>query len=126
MFDECFEPSGVERPVPPAPAVQVPVVSAGTASSTTIDPDVPSTSYSPSSSVVQPPILHQGVVAGPTIKDNPFAQADNNPFVNVFATEPSSHESLFGDVSSAESTHVFHPHNHLGKWLKDHPLDNVI
>nr|GEU39422.1 copia protein [Tanacetum cinerariifolium] len=59
------------------------------------------TSYSPSSSVV-PPISHQGV------------------------TEPSSDESSSGDVSSAESTQIVHPHNHLGKWSKDHPLDNVI
>ncbi|GKE33855.1 retrovirus-related pol polyprotein from transposon TNT 1-94, partial [Tanacetum coccineum] len=34
--------------------------------------------------------------------------------------------SSSGDVSSAESTQVVHPHNHLGKWSKDHPLDNVI
>ncbi|GJW00638.1 retrovirus-related pol polyprotein from transposon TNT 1-94 [Tanacetum coccineum] len=52
----------------------------GTPSSTTIDQDAPSTSYSPSSSIVQPPISHQGVAAGPTIKDNPLAQADNDPF----------------------------------------------
>ncbi|GJR31146.1 retrovirus-related pol polyprotein from transposon TNT 1-94 [Tanacetum coccineum] len=30
------------------------------------------------------------------------------------------------DVCSAESTPVVHPHNHLRKWSKDHPLDNVI
>ncbi|GJV94101.1 retrovirus-related pol polyprotein from transposon TNT 1-94 [Tanacetum coccineum] len=84
-------------PVPPAPAVQVPVVSASTPSSTTIDQDAPSTSYSPSSSVVQPPISYQ---------------------------EPSSDESSSGDVSSAESTQVVHPHTHLRKWSKDHPLDN--
>ncbi|GKC66221.1 integrase, catalytic region, zinc finger, CCHC-type containing protein [Tanacetum coccineum] len=95
-------------------------------SSTTIDQDAPSTSHSPSSSVVQPPTSHQGVAAGPTIKDNPFAQADNDPFVNVFAPEPSSKESSSGDVSSAESTKVIQPHNHLEKWSKDHPLDNVI
>ncbi|GJW56917.1 retrovirus-related pol polyprotein from transposon TNT 1-94 [Tanacetum coccineum] len=126
MFDEYFEPPGVERPIPPASAVQVPVISARTPSSTTIDQDAPSTSYSPSSSIVQPPISHQGVAAGPTIEDNPLAQADNDPFVNVFALEPSSDESSSGDVSSAESTQVVHPHNHLGKWSKDHPLDNVI
>ncbi|GKF86966.1 hypothetical protein Tco_0254793 [Tanacetum coccineum] len=113
-------------PVPPAPAVQVPVVSSGIPSSTTIDQDAPSISYSPSSSIVQPPISHQGVAAGPTIVDNPVAQADYDPFVNVFAPEPSSEESSSGDVSSAESTQVVHPHNHLGKWSKDHPLDNVI
>ncbi|GKG19300.1 hypothetical protein Tco_0376399 [Tanacetum coccineum] len=73
MFDEYFKPPGIERPVSSALAVQVPVVSAGTPSSTTIDQDASSTSYSPSSSVVQPPITYQGVAAGPTIEDNPFA-----------------------------------------------------
>ncbi|GKB38224.1 integrase, catalytic region, zinc finger, CCHC-type containing protein [Tanacetum coccineum] len=79
MFDEYLEPPSVERPVPPAPVDQVLVVSAGTPSSTTIDQDAPSISHSPSSSVVQPPILHQGVAAGPTIKYNPFAQAKKIP-----------------------------------------------
>ncbi|GJU74618.1 retrovirus-related pol polyprotein from transposon TNT 1-94 [Tanacetum coccineum] len=104
MFDEYFEPPGIERPVPPTPAVQVLVVSAGSPSSTTIDQDAPSTSYSPSSSVVQPPISHQGVAARPTIEDNPVTQGDNDPFVNVFAPEPSSDESSFRDASLAEST----------------------
>ncbi|GKA02548.1 hypothetical protein Tco_0675213 [Tanacetum coccineum] len=126
MFDAYFKPPSVERLVPPAPVVQVPVVSAGTPSSTTIDQDAQSTSYSLSSSIVQHPISHQGVAAGPTIEDNPFAQADNDPFVNVFAPEPSFDVSSSGDVSLAESTQVVHPHNHLGKWSKDHPLDNVI
>ncbi|GKE05055.1 retrovirus-related pol polyprotein from transposon TNT 1-94, partial [Tanacetum coccineum] len=44
----------------------------------------------------------------------------------MFSQEPSSDESSSGDVSSAESTQVVHPHNHLKKWSKDHPLDNVI
>ncbi|GKA62819.1 retrovirus-related pol polyprotein from transposon TNT 1-94, partial [Tanacetum coccineum] len=45
MFDEYLEPPRVERPVSPAPAVQVPVNSAtGTPSSTTIDQDAPSPS----------------------------------------------------------------------------------
>ncbi|GKD37913.1 integrase, catalytic region, zinc finger, CCHC-type containing protein, partial [Tanacetum coccineum] len=96
MFDEYFEPPRVKRPVPPAPVVQVPVISAGTPSSTTIDQDAPSTSHSTSSSEVQPPISHQGVTARPTFEDNPFAQVDNDPFVNVFALEPSSEESSSG------------------------------
>ncbi|GJW31482.1 retrovirus-related pol polyprotein from transposon TNT 1-94 [Tanacetum coccineum] len=126
MFDEYLEPPSVERSVPPAPAVQVPVVSAGIPSSTTIDQDAPSTSHLPLSSKVQPPISHQGVAVGPTIEDNPFAQAEDNPFVNVFAPEPSSEESSSRDVSSAESNQVIQPHNHLGKWSKDHPMDNII
>ncbi|GJV26303.1 retrovirus-related pol polyprotein from transposon TNT 1-94 [Tanacetum coccineum] len=100
---------------------------AGTPSSTTIDQDAPSPSHSPSSSALQSPSSHQGVAAGSTIiEDNPFAPVDNNPFVNVFALEPSSEASSSGDVSSADSTHVSQPHHHLGKWSKDHPLDNVI
>nr|GEX87156.1 retrovirus-related Pol polyprotein from transposon TNT 1-94 [Tanacetum cinerariifolium] len=127
MFDEYLEPPRVERPVSPATAVQVSVISVGTSSSTTIDQDAPSPSHSPSSSELQPPISHQGVAVGSTIiEDNPFAHADNDPFVNVFSPEPSSEASSSGDASSAESTHVTQPHNHLIKWSKDHPLDNVI
>nr|GEW25082.1 copia protein [Tanacetum cinerariifolium] len=85
MFDEYLEPPRVERAVSPTTAVQVPVISAGTPSSTTIDQDAPSPSHSSLSSELQPLISHQ-----------------------------------------AESTHVTQPHHHLGKWSKDHPLDNVI
>ncbi|GJS36793.1 homeodomain-like protein [Tanacetum coccineum] len=82
--------------------------------------------HSPSSLEVQPPIVHQGVVAGLTIEDNPFAQAEDIPFINMFALEPSSKESSSGDVSSTESNQVIQPHHHLGKWSKDHPMDNII
>ncbi|GKB50689.1 retrovirus-related pol polyprotein from transposon TNT 1-94 [Tanacetum coccineum] len=126
MFDEYFEPPSVERLVPPAHVVLVLVVSISTSSSTTIDQDAPSTSHSPSSLEVQAPILHQGVATGTTFEDNPFAQADNDPFVNVFAPEPSSEESSLGDVSTTESNQVIQPHDHLRKWSKDYPMDNVI
>ncbi|GKE16071.1 retrovirus-related pol polyprotein from transposon TNT 1-94 [Tanacetum coccineum] len=59
MFDEYLDPPRVERPVPPATAVQVLVISAGTPSSTTIDQDAPSISHSPSSSELQPPASYQ-------------------------------------------------------------------
>ncbi|GJY39246.1 retrovirus-related pol polyprotein from transposon TNT 1-94 [Tanacetum coccineum] len=127
MFDEYLEPLLVERLVSPALAVPVPVNSACTPSSTTIDQDAPSPSHSPSSWSLQSPHLHQGVAAGSTIiEDNPFAPVDNNPFVNVFALEPSSEASSSEDVSSTKSTHVTQPYHHLEKWSKDHPLDNVI
>ncbi|GJR38693.1 retrovirus-related pol polyprotein from transposon TNT 1-94 [Tanacetum coccineum] len=78
MFNEYLEPPRIERPVSPAPAVPVLVNS------------------------------HQGVVVGSTIiEDNPFAPVDNNPFVNMFAPEPSSEASSSGDVSSADSTHIY-------------------
>ncbi|GKC36026.1 hypothetical protein Tco_1048410 [Tanacetum coccineum] len=127
MFDEYLEPPHIERSVSSTIAVQVPVLSAGTPSSTAIDQDAPSLSHSPPSSEFQPPISHQGVAAGSTIiEDNPFTNAGNDPFVNVFSLEPSFEASSFGDVSSAESTHVTQPHHYLGKWSKDHPLNNVI
>ncbi|GKE50532.1 retrovirus-related pol polyprotein from transposon TNT 1-94, partial [Tanacetum coccineum] len=82
-------------------AVLVLANSAGTPSSTTIDQDAPS-------------------------PNNPFAPVDNNHFVNVFALDLSYKASSFRDVSSVDSTHVSQPHHHLGKWSKDHLLDNVI
>ncbi|GKG19787.1 hypothetical protein Tco_0376886, partial [Tanacetum coccineum] len=78
----------------------VPDFSAGIPSSTTIDQDAPSPSYSPSSLKLQPHISHKGVAAGSTIiEDNPFAHADNDPFINVFAPKPSSEASSSGDAS---------------------------
>ncbi|GJZ76998.1 putative ribonuclease H-like domain-containing protein [Tanacetum coccineum] len=126
MFDEYLEPPRVERPISPALAVPVPVNSAGTPSSTTIDQDVPSPSHSPSSLALQSPCSHQGIDVGYTIiKDNLFAPVDNISFVNVISPEPSSEASSSGDVSSIDSTHVCQPHHHLRKWSKDHLLANV-
>nr|GEU60106.1 retrovirus-related Pol polyprotein from transposon TNT 1-94 [Tanacetum cinerariifolium] len=100
MFDEYLEPPRVERPVSPATAAQVPILSAGTPSSTTIDQDAPSPSHSFSSSELEPPVLHQGVAAVSTIiEDNPFAHADNDPFLNVFALKCSSKASSSGDAT---------------------------
>ncbi|GJZ04060.1 retrovirus-related pol polyprotein from transposon TNT 1-94 [Tanacetum coccineum] len=100
MFDEYLEPPRVDRPISLAPAVLVPVNSASTTSSTTIDQDAPSLSHSPSSSILQSPSSHQGVAAGSTIiEDNPFAPVNNDPFVNVFSPEPSSEASSSGDVT---------------------------
>nr|GEW57928.1 retrovirus-related Pol polyprotein from transposon TNT 1-94 [Tanacetum cinerariifolium] len=98
MFDEYLEPPRVERPVSPATTILVSVNPAGTPSSTTIDQDAPSPSHSPLSSALQSPCSHHGVAAGSTIiEGNPFASVDNDPFINVFAPEPSSEASSPGD-----------------------------
>ncbi|GJU50470.1 retrovirus-related pol polyprotein from transposon TNT 1-94 [Tanacetum coccineum] len=121
------EPPRIERKVSPALTVLVPVNSACTPSSTTIDQDAPSPSHSPSSSALQSLSLHQGVAADFTLmEDNPFAPVDNHPFINVFAPEPSSEASSSGDLSSAESPYVSQTLHHIRKWSKDHPLDNII
>nr|GEY47819.1 retrovirus-related Pol polyprotein from transposon TNT 1-94 [Tanacetum cinerariifolium] len=127
MFDEYLEPPRVDRPVSPAPTVPVSVNPTGIPSSTTIDPDAPSPSHSPSSSALQSLCLHQGVAAESTLMDeNPFAPIDNDPFINIFAPEPTSAASSSGDASLTNSTYVTQTLHHLRKWSKDHPIDNVI
>ncbi|GJY32910.1 retrovirus-related pol polyprotein from transposon TNT 1-94 [Tanacetum coccineum] len=85
LFDEYLEPPCVERSVSPAPAVQVPVNSTGTPSSTTIDQDAPSPTESP------------------LMEDNPFAPIDNDHFINVFAPEPRSEASSSGDLNEPKN-----------------------
>ncbi|GJQ98682.1 retrovirus-related pol polyprotein from transposon TNT 1-94 [Tanacetum coccineum] len=83
-------------------------------------------SHSLSSSQVHPPVFPQGVAAGPTIEDTSITQADLHPSVNPVAGEPSSAQSTSGDVSLAEPNQVNQPPDHLRKWTKDHPLDNIV
>nr|GEZ34697.1 integrase, catalytic region, zinc finger, CCHC-type, peptidase aspartic, catalytic [Tanacetum cinerariifolium] len=116
LFDEYLEPPRVERPVSPIPAVQVPVNSAGTPSSTTIDQDAHSPSISPSSLALQSHSLYQGVAAESTfMEDNPIAPVDNNPFINVFAPEPSSDASSFEDQAQLQV-----PDNMPQQWCWQH------
>nr|GEU63949.1 hypothetical protein [Tanacetum cinerariifolium] len=100
MFDEYLEPPRVDRTVSPAPAVPIPVNSAGTLSSTAIDQDASSPSHSPSSSALQSPCLHQGITAESILVDEIlFAPVDNDPFINIFALKPTSTASSSEDAS---------------------------
>nr|GEX94168.1 integrase, catalytic region, zinc finger, CCHC-type, peptidase aspartic, catalytic [Tanacetum cinerariifolium] len=84
MFDEYLEPHRVERPVSPAPTIQVLVNLAATPSSTTIDQDAPSPSISPSSSALKSQSLHQGVTAKSTLKeDNPVTPHSRSKHINI-------------------------------------------
>nr|GEX35911.1 putative Gag-Pol polyprotein [Tanacetum cinerariifolium] len=124
MFDEYLETPRAERPIPPTQAVQAPVNSAGTPSSTTIDKDAPSLSISPSSSALQSLSLHQGVTAEPNyMEDHTIALVDNNPFVNVFAPEPHSEASSSGDISSTESPYK---HDYLSDGCQDGFLNGEL
>nr|GEW31804.1 retrovirus-related Pol polyprotein from transposon TNT 1-94 [Tanacetum cinerariifolium] len=94
-----LKPPRVERLVSPAPVVQALVNSTGTPSSTTIDQDAPSLSISPSSSALQSHSVHQGITAESTfMEDDLISPIDNNPFIHVFALEPSSDASSFEDA----------------------------
>nr|GEU33855.1 retrovirus-related Pol polyprotein from transposon TNT 1-94 [Tanacetum cinerariifolium] len=81
--------------------------------------------FSPSLLDKQSPVLHQGVVAGPTIEDTQITQATPHPSVHPLARETGSVQSSSRDVSVAEPNQINQPPDHLKKWSKDHPLDNV-
>ncbi|GJT46665.1 retrovirus-related pol polyprotein from transposon TNT 1-94 [Tanacetum coccineum] len=126
MFDEYFEVTRVDEPVPSATAVNAQVVPPGTSVSTTFAQDASSTSYSPSSSGIQPLVIHHDVAVGPTIKDTLITQATLHPSVNPVTGEPGSAQSSSGDVSIVEPNQANQPPAHLRKWSKDHPLDNIV
>nr|GEY64586.1 hypothetical protein [Tanacetum cinerariifolium] len=68
------------------------------------------------SKALQSPCLHQGVAAESTLMDeNPFDPVDNDPFINIFALEPTSEASSSRDASLAESTYVTQTLHHLRK-----------
>ncbi|GJZ55557.1 retrovirus-related pol polyprotein from transposon TNT 1-94, partial [Tanacetum coccineum] len=126
MFDEYFEVTRVDEPVPSATAVKAHVVPPGTSVSTTFAQDAPSTSFSPSSSGIQPPVIQHDVAVRPTIEDTPIIQATLHPSNNPVTREPGSAQSSSEDVSLGEPNQVTQPPDHLRKWSKDHPLDNIV
>ncbi|GKF07878.1 hypothetical protein Tco_0042102, partial [Tanacetum coccineum] len=120
MFDEYFEVTRVDEPVPSATVVNAHVVPPGTYVSTTFAQDAPSTSFSPSSSGIQPLVIQHDVAVGPTIEDTLTTQATLHPLNNPVTGEPGCTQSSSGDVSIAE------PSDHFRKWSKDHPVDNIV
>nr|GEY24642.1 hypothetical protein [Tanacetum cinerariifolium] len=62
------------------------------------------------------PVNSAGIAAESILMDeNPFAPIDNDPFINIFASEPTSATSSSGDASSANSTYVTQTLHHLRK-----------
>ncbi|GKD18553.1 retrovirus-related pol polyprotein from transposon TNT 1-94 [Tanacetum coccineum] len=99
LFDEYFQPSSsVVSSVLPATA-PLPAVTTSTPSSTIIDQDALPTSTSLTTQETQAPVIHQ---------------------------DPSSKESSSRDLIPSNSHQVYQPFDHLRKWTKDYPLDNVI
>ncbi|GJY25477.1 retrovirus-related pol polyprotein from transposon TNT 1-94 [Tanacetum coccineum] len=96
MFDEYFNPPG-NRQDPIPNVVQDPVIPTGPSVSISVDLDAPSGSH------ISPPLdhhsssVHHGVAGEQYAEVNPFAAADPEPFVNVFAPDPTSGEQ-YGDV----------------------------
>ncbi|GJR29008.1 copia protein [Tanacetum coccineum] len=98
-FDEMHQSMAPTRMIPSATEITAHVVPPGTSLSTTIAQDAPSTSASSSTSDIHHPVQHQEIVR----------------------TQSSS-----GNVNSAKPNQVNQPPDHLRRWTKDHPLDNIV
>ncbi|GJY02899.1 retrovirus-related pol polyprotein from transposon TNT 1-94 [Tanacetum coccineum] len=105
-------------------ATPVPAVSTGLPSSKSVDQDAPSPS---TSQTLQESPSH---VIPPDDKeadhDIDVAHMDNNFQFGIPNIEPSSEESSYQVVITNNVHSVNQPPEHISKWTKDHPIDNVI
>ncbi|GJX22887.1 retrovirus-related pol polyprotein from transposon TNT 1-94 [Tanacetum coccineum] len=99
MFDEYLNPPPYVDPQVPAVIAQEPAVSTGTPFSTTIDQDAPSLSTSQTTQ-------------------------ETSPLVIPLDVEEADHDI---EVVIPNNVHsINQPPEHINKWTKDHPIDNVI
>ncbi|GJV51709.1 retrovirus-related pol polyprotein from transposon TNT 1-94 [Tanacetum coccineum] len=125
MFDEYFNPPGIrQNPIPNA--AQDPVIPTGPSVSIAIDLDAPSGSHTSSPLDYHSSSVHHGVAGEQYAEVNPFAAADHEPFVNVFAPDYNSEASTSGENTIPESNQSTQPHEHIRKWTDSHPIDNII
>ncbi|GJV26223.1 hypothetical protein Tco_1378918 [Tanacetum coccineum] len=125
MFDEYFNPPGNHQDPLPS-VVQDPVIPTGPSVSISIDLDAPSRSHISSPLDHHSSSAHHGVAGEQYAEVNPFAVADPEPFVNVFAPDPTSEASSSREIMMPEINQSTQPHEHIRKWTDSHPLDNII
>ncbi|GKE82410.1 putative ribonuclease H-like domain-containing protein, partial [Tanacetum coccineum] len=101
-----------------------PTVSTDTPSSTIIDQDSPSTSTSQTHP--ETPSLVIPLDVEEADHDIEVAHIDNNPSVEFPIPEPNSEESSTQVVIPNHVHSINQPPKHINKWIKDHPIDNVI
>ncbi|GJV92942.1 hypothetical protein Tco_1540755 [Tanacetum coccineum] len=116
MFDEYFTPPSISvSPVQEAVAPRA-VDLADSHVSTSIDQDAPSSSTPSTQEQEQSPNISQGF--------------EESPKTSIFRDDPlneSPHEeSTYSQGSSSNVRQTHTPFEHLGKWTKDHPIENVI
>nr|GEX29668.1 integrase, catalytic region, zinc finger, CCHC-type, peptidase aspartic, catalytic [Tanacetum cinerariifolium] len=131
MFDELLNPPpSVVNQVPEAiaPIIEViPLVNAdstGSPSSTTVEQDAPSTSNSTTPTETQSSIIPQDV--GDDNLDMEVAHMGSDPLLGIPILEVTSEESTTPASPQAivQTDHPLPYHN--SKWMKDHPLNNII
>ncbi|GJW12799.1 integrase, catalytic region, zinc finger, CCHC-type containing protein [Tanacetum coccineum] len=131
LFDELLNPpSSVDRPAPEviAPIAEVvapePAASTGSPSSTTVDQDAPSPSNSQTTPETQSPIIPNDVEE--ENHDLDVAHMNNDPFFGILILENGSEASSSSDVIPTIVQTAAPNSEHVTKWTKDHPLDNII
>ncbi|GJW42392.1 retrotransposon protein, putative, ty1-copia subclass [Tanacetum coccineum] len=110
---------GVQKVVTKEPAV-----STSTPSSTTIDQDAPSLSTSQTTQELQSLVIPLGVEE--EYHDTKVGHMEKDPYFGFPFLEPSSEESSPWIVVSTNVHSVNQPQEHIGKWTKDHLLENII
>ncbi|GJU86612.1 retrovirus-related pol polyprotein from transposon TNT 1-94 [Tanacetum coccineum] len=131
LFDELLNPpSSVDRPFPEAiaPIAEVvapePAVSTDSPSSTIIDQDAPSPSNSQTTPETQSPAISNDIEE--ENHDLDVAHMNNDPFFSIPILENDSKASSSSNVIPT-IVHTAAPNSeHVTKWTKDHPLDNII
>nr|GEW19353.1 hypothetical protein [Tanacetum cinerariifolium] len=101
-----------------------PVESTSSPSSTTVDQDAPSASNSQTSPKTQSLVISIDVEENN--HDLDVAHMNNDQFFGISILENISETSSFSDVIPTV-VHTAAPNSeHVNKWTKDHPLDNII
>ncbi|GJS95701.1 retrovirus-related pol polyprotein from transposon TNT 1-94 [Tanacetum coccineum] len=131
LFDELLTPS----PSVDCSALEVialitkvvalePAASTGSPSSTTVDQDAPSPSNSQTTPETQSLVNPNDVEEDN--HDLDVAHMNNDPFFGILIPENHSEASSSSDVIPTV-VHTAAPYSeHVTKWTKDHPLDNII
>ncbi|GKC33216.1 uncharacterized mitochondrial protein-like protein [Tanacetum coccineum] len=131
LFDELLNsPLSVDHPssevIPPIAEViaSEPAASTGSPSSTTVDQDEPSPSNSQTTPETQSPVISNEVEEDN--HDLDVAHMNNDPFFGILIPENASKASSSSDVIPT-IMHTATPNSeHVTRWTKDHPLDNII
>ncbi|GJW95386.1 retrovirus-related pol polyprotein from transposon TNT 1-94 [Tanacetum coccineum] len=128
--DESLKQFIVDLPAPEAivPIAEVvapePAVSIGLPLSTTIDQDAPCSSTSQTSPETQSPVISN--IVEEENHDLDVAHMNNNLFFRILILEHDSKASYSSDVIPT-IVHIAAPNSeHVSKWTKDHPLENII
>ncbi|GJY58208.1 retrovirus-related pol polyprotein from transposon TNT 1-94 [Tanacetum coccineum] len=105
------------------PLCSVPAVSTGSPSSTTVDQDAPSPSNSQTTPKTQSPIIPNDVEEDN--HDLDVAHMNNDPFFGIPIPKNDSKAYSLDVIPTV--VHTATPNSeHVTKWTKDHPLDNII